>query len=196
VSEASVPNRIDATARDSSRAIRLTETRLGGAFVVEPKRFDDERGFFARSWSQTEFAERGIDVRVSEHNISLSHRAGTVRGMHFQAAPFGQAKLVRCTAGAIFDCIIDLRPTSSTFRQWVAVELSAANHLALYIPVDFAHGFQTLEDECEVLYQMTTPYVAGSERGVRWDDPAFGITWPQPVTVISERDRTYPDFSG
>ena len=173
----------------------FTETRLHGVYLLEPRRFEDERGFFAPSFSAKEFAERGLESRFVENNISYSRSRGTLRGMHYQAAPHAQAKLVRCTAGAIFDCIIDLREGSETFAQWVGVELSADNHTQLYVPEGFAHGFQTLADATEVFYQMSSPYVPESAQGVRWDDPAFGIVWPEAAErVINERDRTYPDF--
>jgi dTDP-4-dehydrorhamnose 3,5-epimerase len=173
----------------------FNETKLSGAFIVEPDVFEDERGFFARSWTRAEFVGCGLDARIEECSISFNKRRGTLRGMHYQLAPYGQAKLVRCTSGAIYDVIIDLRPDSQTFMQWVSVELTARNRLALYIPVDFAHGFQTLEDETEVSYHMSDVYAPESARGVRWDDPAFGIEWPAAdQRIINERDRTYPDF--
>lgn len=175
--------------------MRFTETRLRGAFIVEPERLADERGFFASTWSSAEFEERGLSPRLVQCNLSFNMRRGTLRGMHYQAAPHAQAKLVRCTAGAVFDCIIDLRGGSETFAQWVAVELSAENRTQLYVPEGFAHGFQTLEDGTEVFYQMSSVYAPGSAAGVRWDDPAFGIVWPEAAErVINERDRTYPDF--
>jgi dTDP-4-dehydrorhamnose 3,5-epimerase len=172
------------------------ETKLGGAFVVEPLRHEDERGFFARSWSAREFAERGLDPALVECNISFNRRAGTLRGMHYQAAPHAQAKLVRCTRGAIYDAIIDLRPESPTFKGWVGVELSAENAAMLYVPEGFAHGFQTLTDDAEVFYQMAAYYEAASGRGVRWDDPAFGVEWPEArERIINARDRDYQDFT-
>lgn len=173
------------------------ETELGGAFVVEPERFEDERGFFARGWSRREFEERGLDARLVETNISFNRRRGTLRGMHFQSAPRAQAKLVRCTMGAIYDVVVDLRPESPTFRRWVGVELSAENRLMLFVPEGFAHGFQTLADETEVFYQMSEYYAPETAGGVRWDDPAFRIDWPDaPARIINERDANYPDFSG
>ena len=174
----------------------FTETKLAGAYLVELERNEDERGFFARNWSQREFAERDLVSAFVESNISFSKKKGTLRGMHYQAAPHGQVKLVRCTAGAIFDVIIDLRRHSPTFKQWTSVELTAANHLMLYVPVDFAHGFQTLEDNTEVTYQVSSPYHPESSIGVRWNDPAFGIPWPAGERVIIARDRLYPDFAG
>jgi dTDP-4-dehydrorhamnose 3,5-epimerase len=172
----------------------LTETKLVGAFVIELEKFEDERGFFAQSWSQKDFAERGLDARLVECNLSFNRKKGTVRGMHYQEPPHGQVKLVRCTRGAIFDVIIDLRPDSQTFRRWVGVELTANNHRAVYVPKGFAHGFQTLADDSEVFYQTSAPYAPGSGRGVRWNDPAFGIEWPEDVRIIIARDAEYADF--
>jgi len=173
----------------------FTETKLNGAFIVEPERFEDERGFFALSWSRKEFAARGLDSELAECNISFNKQKGTVRGMHYQQPPYGQTKLVRCTGGAIYDVIIDLRPMSATFKCWAGVELTESNHLMLYVPKDFAHGFQTLQDNTEVFYQMSTPYSPESGRGLRWNDPAFGIEWPESTGVImNERDQAYTDF--
>ena len=174
--------------------MKFTETRLDGAFVIEPERIEDERGFFARTWSQKEFTERGLDSRVVECSTSFNRAAGTLRGMHYQAAPHAEVKLVRCTAGAVYDCVVDLRESSPSFKGWFAAELTAENGLALYVPEGFAHGFLTLEEGSEVLYQMSAPYVPASARGVRWDDPAFGIDWPGPVQVINDRDRSFADF--
>lgn len=174
----------------------FTETKLPGAFVIDVEQFEDERGFFARCWSEEEFAAWGLNPRLVETNISFNRRENTLRGMHFQVGPDAQPKLVRCTAGAIYDVIIDLRPDSATYKQWSAVELSAANHRQLYIPEGFAHGFQTLVNDTEVLYQMSAPYAAASARGVRWNDPAFAIAWPPAERIIIARDQTYPDFTG
>ena len=173
----------------------FTETKLPGALVIDLEQLEDERGFFARCWSEVEFADRGLNPRSVETNISFNRKAGTLRGMHFQIAPHAQPKLVRCTAGAIYDVIIDLRPESVTFKHWIAVELTAANRRQLYIPEGFAHGFQTLVDNTEVLYQMSAPYVAESARGVRWNDPAFDIDWPAAERIIIARDQTYPEFN-
>jgi dTDP-4-dehydrorhamnose 3,5-epimerase len=165
--------------------------------LIEPERFADERGFFARVWSEAEFAAGGISVRFVESNLSFSSRRGTLRGMHFQTAPFAQAKLVRCTRGSIYDVGVDLRPESPTFRQWVGAELSADNRRMLYLPGEFAHGFQTLEDDTEVFYQVSAVYAPDNYGGVRWDDPAFRIEWPHvEERVIIARDREYPDFEG
>lgn len=181
--------------REGNEGLIFRETELPGAFLIEPERFEDERGFFALSWSACAFAERGLDSRLVECNISFNRRKGTLRGMHFQTAPRAQAKLVRCTASAIYDVIVDLRPESVTFKRWFGVELSAANRLALYVPEGFAHGFQTLADDAEVFYQMAEVYAPECARGVRWDDPAFGIEWPDDERIIIARDREYPDFA-
>jgi dTDP-4-dehydrorhamnose 3,5-epimerase len=170
------------------------DTGIGGAWVIEPERLEDERGFFARTWDTEEFADRGLSPDVAQCSISYNRVRGTLRGLHYQVAPHEEAKLVRCTAGAIFDVVVDLRPDSSTFRGWFGVELSAENRLALYVPEGCAHGFLTLDDECEVHYQISQLYVPEAASGVRWDDPAFGITWPGEVVVMNERDRSYPDF--
>lgn len=175
--------------------IIFKETKLKGAFVIEPEKFEDLRGFFARGFSKQEFLDHGLHGEFVEAGISFNRRKHTVRGMHFQAAPHAQAKLVRCTRGGIFDAMIDLRPDSPTYQQWFAHELTADNRLMLYIPEGCAHGFLTLEDETEVFYQLSQRYAPGSERGVRWDDAAFGIAWPITDGVImNDRDRNYPDF--
>ena len=174
--------------------IIFTETKLPGAYVIEPEKFEDHRGFFARSFSQTEFADRGLRTQFVEAGISFNLKKHTVRGMHFQVATHAQAKLVRCTRGAIYDVMIDLRPESPTYKQWFAQTLTAENRLMLYIPENFANGFQTLEDNSELFYQLSGGYHPASERGVRWNDPAFAIHWPETERiVINERDRTYPD---
>lgn len=177
--------------------INFIETKLKGAFVVEPERFDDHRGFLSRSFSAREFERLGLNPCVVECNISYSRAKHTVRGMHFQRGPHAQAKLVRCTVGAVYDVAIDLRPDSDTYGQWVGVELTAENRRMLYVPEGFAHGFQTLVEGAEIFYQISHYYAPGSEGGVRWDDPAFGINWPERAHVtINERDSTYPDFRG
>ncbi len=154
----------------------------------------DQRGFFARTYCREEFESHGLKPQVLQCNVSFNRQKGTLRGMHFQAAPFGEAKLVRCTSGSIYDVIIDLRSSSPTFKQYFDVVLSAENRKMLYIPEEFAHGFQTLEDNTEVFYQMSQVFSAPHARGVRWDDPAFGVEWPQGERIIIERDRNYPDF--
>lgn len=175
--------------------LKFTETPLVGAFVIEPERFDDERGLFARIYSEAEFATRGIETRFVEANISFNARCHTLRGLHFQRAPHAQAKLVRCTAGRIYDAIIDLRPDSPTFGRWAGVELTAANRRTLFVPEGFAHGYQTLADSTEVFYQVSDFYAPDSADGVRWNDPAFSIKWPVTNGVIvNERDGAYADF--
>ena len=168
------------------------ETTLKGAFVIEMEKFEDKRGFFARAWCQKEVEANGLVSRVAETNISFNKRRGTLRGMHYQVAPYEQVKLVRCTAGVIYDVIIDMRPDSPTFRKWTGVELTAENYTMLYVPENFAHGFQTLENNTEVTYQVSQFYSPESERGVRYDDPVFQVEWPLPVEVISEKDIAWP----
>lgn len=170
------------------------ETALKGAFVIEPERKEDERGFLARTWCVEEFASHGLNSRLVQCSISYNKKKGTLRGMHYQAAPHEEVKLVRCTMGAIFDVVIDLRPDSHTYARHVSVVLSESNRHMLYIPEGMAHGFQTIEDDTEVFYQMSHQYEGGSARGVRWNDPLFGISWPPDNRIISERDQQYPDF--
>jgi len=172
----------------------ITETPLKGAFVIELEPFKDVRGFFACAWSDREFAVYGGDAHFVETNISFNEKKGTLRGMHYQAAPHGQAKLVRCTRGSIYDVIIDLRPESATFKQWFPLEMSAENRLLLFVPANFAHGFQTLEDKSEVTYQTSAYYAPEHGRGVRWNDPAFNISWPGNDLIMIDRDRHYEDF--
>ncbi len=174
----------------------FSATPLAGAWVVDVERAEDERGFFARSWCAREFEEHRLNPHLVQCNISFNKRRGTLRGMHYQIEPHREVKLVRCTRGAIYDVIIDLRTDSATYKQHVAVVLDSDSRKMLYIPEGFAHGFQTLEDDTEVFYQMTAFYAPQHARGVRWDDPAFGICWPQAERTISGRDRGYPDFSG
>jgi dTDP-4-dehydrorhamnose 3,5-epimerase len=173
----------------------FSETPLAGAFVIDIEPHEDERGFFARTFCQEEFAAQGLDSTVVQCSVSFNRKTGTLRGMHFQAPPHEETRVVRCTAGTIYDVIIDMRSYSTTFTAWHAVELSAENRTMLYIPGGFAHGFLTLEDNTEVLYQMAEFYYPDSARGVRWDDPAFAIEWPAHPTTISDRDRSYPDFA-
>jgi dTDP-4-dehydrorhamnose 3,5-epimerase len=170
------------------------ETQLKGAFIIKPERLEDERGFFARTWCQREFEAHGLNSRLVQCNISFNKKAGTLRGMHYQAAPYEEAKLVRCTQGAIYDAIIDLRPESPTFKQYTAIVLTAQNRKMLYVPEGFAHGFLTLEDHTEVFYQMSEFYAPEYARGIRWNDPAFNIQWPADVQIISDRDQNLPDF--
>jgi dTDP-4-dehydrorhamnose 3,5-epimerase len=169
----------------------FTETKLKGAFIIDIAPRQDERGFFARSWCADEFEKHGLNPRLAQCNISFNKKRGTLRGMHYQAEPFPEAKLVRCTLGAMYDVMIDLRQNSPTFKQWLAVELTAQNRRALYIPEGFAHGFQTLADNTEVFYQMSEFYHPECARGVRWDDPAFGVEWALPITMASPQDSAY-----
>ena len=171
-------------------------TPLVGAFVVEPEPRRDVRGLFARTWCREEFAAQGLNPALVQCNVSFTERRGTVRGMHYQDTPHEEAKLVRCVRGAIHDVIIDLRPRSPTFRQHFAVELRGGSYRMLYVPEGVAHGFQTLLDDTEVTYQMSEFHRPDAERGVRRDDPAFAIPWPEPVRLISDRDRAFPDFRG
>jgi dTDP-4-dehydrorhamnose 3,5-epimerase len=200
----------------------FTETELKGAYIIELEKLVDERGFFARSWCQREFESHGLNPRLVQCNISFNLKKGTLRGMHYQAAPYEEAKLVRCVRGSIYDVIIDIRPDSATYCHWIGVELAAPysqppaqrsqltahgsppaahclqltaySYMMLYIPEGFAHGFLTLEDNTEVFYQMSEFFDPDHARGFRWNDPAFGIDWPSDVQVISDRDRSYPDF--
>jgi len=170
----------------------FTEIPLQGAFVVDLEHREDERGFFARSWCQDEFAQHGLDTRLAQCNISFNAHRGTLRGMHYQIEPFPEAKLVRCTMGAIYDVIIDLRPDSVTFKQWYAIELNAENRRALYVPDNFAHGFQTLVDSTEVFYQMSEFFHPECARGIRWNDPQFRVEWPLQEPIVSQKDNNYP----
>jgi dTDP-4-dehydrorhamnose 3,5-epimerase len=170
----------------------FTETKLRGSYQIDLELRTDERGYFARSFCQQEFITHGLKPAIAQSNVSFNKKKGTLRGMHFQISPKAEAKLVRCTRGAIYDVIIDLRPESTTYCSWVSVELTANNHRMLYVPEGFAHGFQTLEDDSEVFYQMFEFYSLEHARGVRWDDPEFRIVWPLPDPVMSDKDRTYP----
>jgi dTDP-4-dehydrorhamnose 3,5-epimerase len=167
------------------------ETKLEGVYVVAPEFIEDERGFFARLWTPEEFEERGLNPRLVQSNISYNRRKGTLRGMHFQVKPHEEAKLVRCTRGALYDVALDIRPDSPTYLQWEAVELTEENRLMFYVPEGFAHGYQTLLDDTEVFYQMSELYHPQAARGLRWDDPKLGVRWPLPVSVISERDTQF-----
>jgi dTDP-4-dehydrorhamnose 3,5-epimerase len=173
--------------------MRFLETKVDGAFLIEPEPIADERGLFARTWCREEFEEHGLNPGLAQANVSFNHRKGTLRGMHYQAAPHQEAKLVRCTQGAVFDVALDLRPASPTYLAWFGAELDAGNRAMLYVPEGCAHGFLTLADATEVAYQMSAPYAPAAARGVRWDDPAFAIEWPGEVLVINQRDASYPD---
>jgi dTDP-4-dehydrorhamnose 3,5-epimerase len=175
--------------------MKFVPTALAGAYVVEMEPVTDERGFFARSWCRREFDDHGLNSDLVQCNVSYNRMKGTLRGMHYQAAPHEEVKLVRCTQGAICDVLVDLRPDSPTYCSWISVELTAANRRMLYVPAGLAHGFQTLRDDSEVFYQMSAFYDAASARGVRWNDPAFGIEWPFCEPVMSAKDANYPDFA-
>ncbi|MDX2157749.1 MAG: dTDP-4-dehydrorhamnose 3,5-epimerase [Hyphomicrobiaceae bacterium] len=165
---------------------------LGGSWLIEPEPFRDERGAFMRTFCEAEFGSLGLVDRFPQHSLSVSHRRGTLRGLHFQRCPHAEVKVVRCVGGVIFDVIVDLRPESATYRQWVGVELSAANGRAIYVPEGFAHGCQTLTDDAVVCYLISSPYEPDAASGVRFDDPVLAIGWPLPVSSISERDRSWP----
>ena len=171
------------------------KTNLRDAYLIEVEKRSDQRGFFARMWCRKEFEEHGLASQVVQTNISYNIKKGTIRGMHFQIDPYQETKLVRCTRGAIYDVIIDLRPDSPTYGEWTGVELSADNYRMFFVPKNFAHGFQTLIDDTEVTYQVTEFYTPGAERGLRYDDPVFAIVWPLPVSVISDKDKSWPAFA-
>ena len=171
------------------------ETRLKGAFVLSIEKREDLRGFFARAWCARELEDHGLRSNFVQANISQNNKKGTLRGMHYQIAPHEEVKLVRCTRGAIYDAIIDLRPSSPTYKQWVGVKLTAESRDMFYVPEGFGHGFQVLQDDSEVFYEVTQFYHPDAERGFRYDDPSFGITWPVDVTEISDKDKNWPKFS-
>jgi dTDP-4-dehydrorhamnose 3,5-epimerase len=172
--------------------MKFTETELRGTFLIVPERHDDDRGFFARTFCQHEFAGRGLDTEVAQASFAFNTRRGTLRGMHFQYPPAAETKVVRCTRGSVLDVIVDLRPESPTYLGHLAVELSAENRLSLYVPKRFAHGYQTLEDDTEVSYQMSEFYAPELAAGLAYDDPRLGLRWPLPITAISPRDRSWP----
>lgn len=172
----------------------FSPAKIAGAWIIDIEPLRDERGFFARTWCQRELAAQGLETDFAQDSISYNKKKGTTRGLHFQRAPHDEIKIVRCTQGAIFDVIVDIRPDSPTFRQWLGIELTAANHRALYIPKGCAHGFQTLADETEVYYQISAFYVPEAAAGYRYDDAAFGVVWPLPVSIISENDLRWRSF--
>lgn len=174
--------------------MRFIATLLPGVYIIEPEPLEDDRGFFARVWCQQEFEAHQLDTRLAQCSVSLNKRKGTLRGLHYQDEPYPEAKVVRCTTGTIYDVAVDVRRSSPTFKQWVAVELTAMNHRMLYIPAGVAHGLLALEDNTEVFYQISEFYHPECARGVRWNDPAFNIEWPLKPVVISPRDQHYPDF--
>ena len=177
--------------------MRFGELELPGAYLIELDRIEVDRGFFARTFCRREFADHGLATEIAQANTAFNHRKGTLRGMHYQAEPHREAKLIRCTRGAVYDVIVDLRRDSPAFMRWVSVELTAENDALLYVPEGVAHGYQTLEDGTETSYLMSEFYEASAGRGVRWDDPAFGIEWPDPANAfLSPKDATWPDFNG
>jgi dTDP-4-dehydrorhamnose 3,5-epimerase len=175
--------------------MRFAETTLRGAAVIEMEQRADERGSFARAWCATEMAAAGLNANIAQVNFSHNERAGTLRGLHMQRDPHAETKIIRCIRGAMYDVVVDLRPESASFCRWFGIELSAANRLALYVPEGFAHGYQTLADDSEVLYQVSVPYAPAAEEGYRYDDPAFSVTWPLAVSAMSEKDRDWPEFA-
>ena len=173
----------------------FTETKLKGAFIIEVKKISDDRGFFGRSWCKKEMEDHGLNGNVVQSNTSFSKKKGTIRGMHYQVHPYEETKLMRCTKGAIYDVIIDLRKDSPTYLQWIGIELTENNYKMLYVPEKFAHGFITLSDNTEVTYLVTEFYTPGAEAGIRFNDSKFNINWPVPVNVVSEKDKSHPDFN-
>ena len=174
--------------------MKFTPLKLAGAYIIEPEPLMDERGIFARTYCRKEFEARGLNPILVQCSTSFNKRRGTLRGLHYRVAPHGEVKLVRCTRGAVYDVVVDLRSESPTFRQWCAIELTADNRTMVYVPQGFAHGFETLEDSSEVFYQMSEFHEPAHERGIRWSEPAFKFEWPFEPVVISARDRTYADF--
>jgi len=174
----------------------FTETKLKGAYIIELQKIEDARGFFARGWCQNEFEAHGLVPRIVQANVSHNKKRGTLRGMHYQVAPYAETKLIRCTRGALYDVIVDLRPDSETYKQWIGVELTADNYKMLYVPEGFAHGFITLEDDTDAFYQVSQFYTPGAERGARYNDPSFNIEWPVEIQVISDKDKNWPDYVG
>jgi dTDP-4-dehydrorhamnose 3,5-epimerase len=174
--------------------LRFTELSLQGVYLVEIEPRVDERGFFARTFCEDEFATAGLIARFPQSSVSYNARRGTVRGMHFQASPYEETKLVRCVAGAVYDVIVDVRPNSMTYCRWLGIELSAQNRAALYIPKGFAHGFQSLQKDSELLYMIDVGYVANAARGLRWNDPSIDVQWPHPIEVIADKDSEFPDW--
>ncbi len=173
----------------------FTETRLPGVWLVDGEVFHDNRGLFALAWAPEPFAARGLETGIAQASLAVNRRRGTIRGLHYQSAPFEEVKFIRAIRGVVYDVAVDVRPDSPTYRRWLGVELSAENRRMLYVPRGFAHGYQTLSDDAEVLYFVSAPYSPAHQQGIRWNDPAIGIDWPLgPPTVISDRDRQFPDF--
>ncbi len=188
-----VLNRCDSSLYDVG--VIFEETPLAGAYTIDLELISDDRGFFARAWAEDEFTAHGLDPTIAQINMSKTLSAGTFRGFHWQDPPIGEAKTVRCIAGSVFNCIIDMRPESPTYTHWFGLELTAENHRMLYIPEQFANGFLITSDDTTLLYHVNRPYQPGNERGVRWDDPTIGIDWPRPVESVSEKDSRWPDHS-
>jgi dTDP-4-dehydrorhamnose 3,5-epimerase len=175
--------------------MKFIETKLKGAYILEINKIEDDRGFFGRSWCRNELADHGIKSDIKQINTSRTLKKGTIRGMHYQIDPYQEQKFIRCTRGRIFDVMVDLRPDSPTFLQWVGNELTEDNYRIAFVPENFAHGFVSLTDDCEVYYPVTQFYTPGAERGIRWDDAALKIDWPVPVIHVSDKDRSHPDFN-
>ena len=171
------------------------ETKLRGSFIIELERLEDQRGFFARGWCKKEFESHGLESSLVQANISMNKERGTLRGMHYQTSPYIETKLVRCTRGSVYDVIVDLRQDSSTYKQWLGVKLTSDNYRMLYVPKGFAHGYQTLEDNTELFYHVSEFYTPTAERGLLYNDPAFAISWPLEVQVISDKDKSWPDYT-
>jgi dTDP-4-dehydrorhamnose 3,5-epimerase len=176
--------------------VNFVETKLKGAYIVELKKHVDQRGFFARGWDRNLLEQQGLIGNVTQQNIAFSKVKGTIRGIHYQKAPHQEVKFVRCTRGSVFDVIVDLRPDSPTFKQWLGVTLTMDDYRLLYMPKDFAHGFQALEDDSEIMYLVSEPYTPAAEAGIRYNDPGIHVDWPLPVSMVSEKDTSWPDFSG
>ncbi|HEB87794.1 MAG TPA: dTDP-4-dehydrorhamnose 3,5-epimerase [Gammaproteobacteria bacterium] len=174
--------------------MKFSKTKLDGAYVIELEKLEDNRGFFARTWCQKELEANNLAAQVAQANVSYNAKAGTLRGMHYQVSPYEETKLIRCTRGALYDVIVDLRPDSPTYKQWIGIELTADNYKMLYVPANFAHGFITLEDSTEATYFVSEFYTPGAEQGLRWNDTEFGIDWPRPAEIISDKDADWPDF--
>jgi dTDP-4-dehydrorhamnose 3,5-epimerase len=180
---------------DSGGVLKFSKTELSGVYIIELEPREDQRGYFARVFCEREFAEHGLVKRYVQCNMSGNPKRGTLRGMHYQLPPHEEVKLIRCIRGAIWDCIVDLRPDSPTFKRWQGFELSADNHKMLYVPTGFAHSYLTLTDDSEVFYMVSEFYAPGSERGIRYNDPAFNIEWPISIEVVSDKDAHHPDWS-
>ncbi len=176
--------------------MNIAETKLVGTYIIDIERRVDHRGFFARTWCERELQAHGLSARIAQINVGFSVNKGTLRGLHYQLPPYGEVKIVRCTMGAIYDVVVDLRPDSASYKQWVGIELTAENRRMLYIPEGCAHGYQTLTDDAEICYQTSHFFSAEHARGVRYNDPAFGIKWPLEVAAMSSGDKGWPDYRG